>query len=657
MEDLLKHRWMPFIIIPVLTFAAFAINLGNELVLWDDLLLLKDTKAVHSITWESIRWIFTHFDPELYIPLTFMSYQIDHAIGGGEAWVFHLTNLLLHIFNAILVFLCVERLLGRMRNQESEIRNVALVTALLFALHPIQAEAVAWASARKDVLSGFFFLSSLYAYLRHLQEERGKRKEENNDITSSGHIVLSTFHFPLSSFYPLSTFLFALALLSKVSVAPLPLILLLVDWLQGRKMDRRVVIEKIPFFVLSLIFIAIAFIGKTGNVASAGLMTLFVLGPQAIMLQLFHLVLPFHLSVLYPASSLFFFSPATLIAVAVLLVSIGLIMMAWRKNVRERSLVLFGAFFFLLMLAPSFFSVMKAEHLYITADRYVYLGSIGIFLIFAVLIDRLRRLFPLSSFHFPLSHAILALLLAVLIPLTVRQSLVWRDTRSLFEQVLKIAPENAVAHMNLGAEARLKGDADRAIAHYQKSYEAEPSAAILGNIAEALTMQAKYNEAEKAYSEALRLKPDDAGLLFGRGTLELFRGNKEEAAKFFLGAITLDPLHAGSHHKLAILLGEKGDTEGAITHYRAALQADPLLIDSRYNLAVELTMLGEEEARMHYEKLLAIDPSHLHALVNYGVLLFDAGDFSRARKAFQDALKIDPADAIAQRGVKMTEGR
>src|SRR3989344_7084522 len=114
MEDLLKHRWMPFIIIPVLTFAAFAINLGNELVLWDDLLLLKDTKAVHAITWESLKWIFTHFDPELYIPLTFFSYQIDHAIGGGESWVFHLTNLLLHIANALLVFSVMRLLLKKL---------------------------------------------------------------------------------------------------------------------------------------------------------------------------------------------------------------------------------------------------------------------------------------------------------------------------------------------------------------------------------------------------------------------------------------------------------------------------------------------------------------------------------------------------------------
>ena len=652
LSALVSHRWMPFIIIPVLTFAAFAINLGNELVLWDDLLLLKDTKAVHAITWRSIRWIFTHFDPELYIPITFFSYQIDHAIGGGEAWVFHLTNLLLHIFNAILVFFCVERLLKGIRNYELGIRNVgfvSLATTLLFALHPIQVEAVAWAAARKDILSGLFFLLSLYLYLQREWKVKSEKWETSNRIFDSS---LFTLH------YSLSLLFFFLALLSKVSVAPLPLILLLVDWLQGRKMDRRAVIEKIPFFVLSLIFIAIAFIGKSGNVGNVAPLTLFILAFQGIALQLFHLVLPFHLSVLYPASSLSLFSPATLIAVVILLVILGLIMMAWRKNVRERSLVLFGAFFFLLMLAPSFFSVMKAEHLYITADRYVYIAVIGIFLMFSSFIYLFLTHSLFFTLHSSLSHVILALLLAVLIPLTVRQSLVWRDTRSLFEQVLKIAPENAVAHMNLGAEARLKGDADRAIAHYQKSYEAEPSAAILGNIAEALTMQAKYNEAEKAYSEALRLKPDDAGLLFGRGTLELFRGNKEEAAKFFLGAITLDPLHAGSHHKLAILLGEKGDTEGAITHYRAALQADPLLIDSRYNLAVELTMLGEkEEARVQYEKLLAIDPSHLHALVNYGVLLFDAGDFSRARKAFQAALKIDPADAIAQRGVKMTEGR
>jgi hypothetical protein len=229
-----RYRTDRFLVLALLLVvaAAYGRTVVFDFVNWDDGTLVYANPIVMELTgWSALKAAFTSYDPELYIPLTFLTYQIEHALVVLHPALYHLTNVCLHIGNTLLVYWLL-LLLSRGR------RDIAFLTALLFALHPINAEAVSWVSARKDLLSGFFALASSIAYLR------------------------SRTRFP----WP-SVLLFLCALLSKVSVVLLPPVFLLFDWLLNDHVTRRDIVRKWPFALLSSLFIAVALLGKTSNLS------------------------------------------------------------------------------------------------------------------------------------------------------------------------------------------------------------------------------------------------------------------------------------------------------------------------------------------------------------------------------------------------------
>lgn len=213
-------------------------SLTNDFVRWDDGLLIYENPAIRSITPSTLKTIFTSYDPELYIPLTFFSYQIDYLIGGTHAAIYHAQNLLWHTLNALLVAL----LLWRLTRQGWP----SLFGGLLFALHPLNTETVAWSSARKDVLSTFFFLVSLLSYLSYRTQKK-------------------------RSAYAFSLLSFTLGLLSKVTVITLPVVLFLFDFREHRRWSGKMLVEKIPYLLLSVLFAVIATAGKSGVLSASTL--------------------------------------------------------------------------------------------------------------------------------------------------------------------------------------------------------------------------------------------------------------------------------------------------------------------------------------------------------------------------------------------------
>src|SRR3989344_8562337 len=224
--------------------------LTNDFVHLDDALLITRNPAVQQISFWSLKEIFTTFDPELYVPLTLFTYQIEHAMFGLNPVVFHLTNLILHVANAVLVFWILFVL--------SQKRRIAFLGAMLFALHPIRTEAVVWAAARKDVLSAFFFLGSFLPFLLHRRDH-------------------------VQKFYRWSIALFFLGLLSKVSILMMPILLFLLDWKDRRPLTRASIQEKIPYLALSVLFGIVAIVGKTQNLASTDLLTTLLLMSKSIL--------------------------------------------------------------------------------------------------------------------------------------------------------------------------------------------------------------------------------------------------------------------------------------------------------------------------------------------------------------------------------------
>ena len=613
-----------------LTFAIYGSSLFNEFVRWDDGLLITENPAVREISPRSIAWVFSHYDPELYIPLTFLTYQFDHLIGGQSPFIYHFTNLVLHTLNSLLVFLFLYLLTGR--------KWLALFCGLLFAVHPLHTEAVAWASARKDVLSGFFALLSLCAYLM------SKRKEE------SGKWKMLSFSFLFS----LSTFLFAL--LSKVSIILLPVVLLLIDFYEGRKITRETLTQKIPYFLLSFVFGLIALYGKQGGIISVTLMQTLLMAARSAVFYLQKLFLPTNLSVLYPAErGIELLYPEYLIPVLILF-GLTFIIFHFRKN----RTVVFSALFFLLMIAPSFQNFAKDGDFFFASDRYAYLGSIGIFFLISSFFESGRRKFSRlrsqTSAHSnegyggqAILKVIFGIIIVIFATLSFQQAKVWTNSETLFSRAMLLYPQyNARVYNNLGNVYRRQERTEEAIAMFKAATEISPHSRTYSNLGAVYRKEGRILEALETYKQAIDTNPEDAQPYFGLGLVYSQAGDYDKALEQYRVAIDRDPEYAEAYSNMGAIFLAAGDIERSITMYQEAIKANSLFVQAYFNLGVALAKLGRtEEAMQTYEAAIEISPDLILARINLGILYYGSGKVEEARNEFREILKRDPANPAA----------
>ncbi len=590
-------------------------SLSNEFVRWDDGLLVYDNAAIRQITPASLRHIFTTYDPELYIPLTFLTYQIDYAIAGHNPFLYHLDNFVLHTLNALGVAWLAFLLLRR--------KWVALGCGLLFALHPLHTEAVEWVSARKDVLSTFFFLLSIIGYV-YWQESRSTK-------TRTWSLIA-----------------FTLGLLSKVMIITLPVVLVLIDLLRGRKIGWAMLRDKIPYVVLSVIFGIIGLLGKTGVIQSSSLSGKILMAFKSAFFYITQILWPAAFSLLYPygkpitlASPDFFIPIIILSAVAVA---------AWLLRKRAPEL-LFGLAFYLLTVAPTFLNFAKGGELdiYFASDRYAYIPSIGIFIALTMLLWRL-----IAEGRGPRNEMILkaagAVAIVVCMFLSYRQTAVWKNTETLFTNVLRLYPESShVAHNNLGNVYRLNGDNEKAIQEYEKALAVGVHPKILANLGAAYRKLGRLDDALKVYAQALTINKDNKESHLGLGLVYLAQGKVQQAAEEFAVAGRIDPFYEESFTNLGAARMQLGQVEEAIAAYRQAITINAFFPDAHYNLGVALEGLGRaEEAVREYETTVALVPTFIPARINLGLLYYRLGRPEDSRTQFEAILRIDPQNRAAR---------
>ncbi len=447
----------------VLLACIYGASVSNGFVRWDDGLLIYENPAIRHISPSTLKTIFTTYDPELYIPLTFFSYQVDFLFGGTHAFVYHLQNLLWHGLNALLVTWLAFLLTRR--------GWAALAAGLLFAVHPLHAEAVAWAAARKDVLSTFFFLSSVIAYL--YARARASRR-----------------------LYWLGVGLFLLGLLAKVSVITLPLVLLLIDDLQGRAKDRTMLADKLPHLFLAVVFGILAMVGKQGVFTSVSPWQMLLLACRSAVFYLQALAWPAYYSVLYPFDrSIAVASPEIVVSVLMVL---GLVALALAMYRRQRW-IFFGVCFYLLTLAPTMTNLIKGNHTYLGSDRYAYIPSIAVFVLIGFGLTRWVETRGRQSSRERtglMATAMIGVLVAGLAVRSHAQAAVWRDSETLFLNVLARYPDSDIAHNNLGNVYRRQGRLDEAMEQLQAALAWAPADAK-NNIANVLRARGDLPAAEQ----------------------------------------------------------------------------------------------------------------------------------------------------------------
>ncbi len=599
------------------TFGIYGRGLTSEFVRWDDGMLVYENAAIREISPRSVAYVFTHYDPELYIPLTFLSYQLDYRIGQQDPFIYHFTNLLLHTLNALLVA-WLAFLLSRKG-------WMGVLVGLLFAVHPLHTEAVAWVSARKDTLSTFFFLLSLIGYIRWRDD--GSRRT-----------------------VALSVLAFALGLMSKVMVVTLPVALLLVDWLEGRKWSLRMLTEKIPYLAVAGVFGVIAVFGKTGVIQSSTLSAKILMACKSAVFYLQQIVWPMNFSLLYPyVKPITLSSPDFLVPICALVV---LIILAFQSAKRWR-MPAFGLAFYLVTVAPTFVNFAKGGELdvYFASDRYAYVPSIGVFLALTWLGWRLVEALPGNrAILRKIGAAVAGAAVVLLGALAFRQSFVWRDTESLFAHVIQLYPESShVAHNNIGNVHRLKGDYARAVSEYEQAIAIRPHAKTLSNLGTAYRRMGDLTKAESALQRALTVDPRSKEAHFGLGLVRSSQQRFVEARKEYAVALETDPSYEEAYVNVGAIDMATGKLADAEMAFRKAIAINPYFTDAHYNLAVALADQGKiEEAIGAYRLVTQMAPQFTPARLNLGLLLHQSGKLPEARAMFESVLRYDPANRGAR---------
>src|SRR2546428_7392326 len=511
----LTHQW-GFWLLPVLialvTVVPFLPTLDNQFVNWaDDKNLLKNPRY-RGLGWSQLRWMWTAFHLGHYIPLTWMTFGLDYLLWGMNPVGYHLPNLLLHAANAVVFFFVVLRILTRALSSPSERGHALALSAgfasLVFAIHPLRVESVAWATERRDVLSGLFYLLTILMYLRARErEERGR------------------------GWYWLSVAAFVGALLSKSMVVNLPVVLLILDVYPLRRLGgtigwwseeaRRVYVEKIPFVLLAAAASAIAVIAQLSPRATVPLAHLSVPGRLAVSayglsFYLWKMVVPVNLSPLYELPRALSLGATAFLLSYGLVLAITAIVLALRRRVPGLPAAWLAYVVYLLPV----FGIFQIWPQF-AVDRYTHLAGLGwAILAGAGLLScwRTSRSWK-TGIQTTLPIAGVALCLVVgLGVLTWNQAQVWRDTERLWTHALSIDHNASIARYNLGNVLYEQGKLTEAIEHYQRALRIQPDyARAHGNWGVALARQGKPAEAIEHYREALAIQPDYADAHYNRG--------------------------------------------------------------------------------------------------------------------------------------------
>ncbi len=505
-----------------IVFLVFFPSLQNGFVNWDDDRYLLENPDLSLPFFSSVKAAFSSFYLGNYHPLTMLSYALEHRFFGMDPFVYHLTNLFLHALASLAALVFFRSLLGN--------RWVAwLSAAALFALHPLRVESVAWVSERKDVLCALFFIMALGAYVRYVK---------------SG----------LCCRYRLACFcLFIAALLSKAMAVSLPVVLLLLDYVLGRKLSVQSVREKAGFFVLAFAFGLMALLAqhsagavRSGQTVTAGLAS----APGAIVFYLGKSVFPVGLSCLYPNVRFAGhpWLPNLLANAAGLIVLAGLLWL----SLRYTRMFVFGGLFFLVTLVPAL-QFVPLGPAYV-ADRYSYIPSLGLALSAALALDCLYRRMRTASGRliFICSLAVLAAGLSVL---TWERCRVWKGSISLWTDAVKKNRFNAVGFYNLGKAYEDRALFGLAVGAYQQAVRIKPDyEEALTNLCHSFLAQQQYAKALVYGQRALAINPQSFRAYYLIGKAYEGGGQGDLAVAAYRHALLYNPDDLEAGNSLAALL-------------------------------------------------------------------------------------------------------
>lgn len=586
--------WL-FLIIATLT--VYWQVLSHEFVNYDDPSYVSKNPHVQTgLTLEGIAWSFTSTRAGNWHPLTWLSHILDIEFYGLNPGGHHFTNVLFHIANTLLLFLIFRRMTG-------DLWRSAFVAAL-FALHPLHVESVAWVAERKDVLSTFFWMLTMWSYVRYVERPGGIR-----------YLVVLLF--------------FVLGLMAKPMLVTLPFVLLLLDYWplcrfqfgqsvnggskQKRALALRVVWEKVPFFALAAASSVVTFLvqqsgGAVGSFAAYPLDVRIANALISYVSYIGKLIWPYNLAVLYPHPRMV--SGWMAAGACFLLISISLLVI---RALKRNPWVAVGWVWFIGTLVPVIGLVQIGSQA--MADRYTYVPLIGMSIIIAWGVP---ELVSRCAHRKAVLAAITAIFLSALMVATWCQVRYWANSITLFRRALEVTSNNYVAHSNLGIALFFRGKLDEATVHFHKALQINPSFFNAHtNLGIVLANRGKMAEAVSQFSKALQINPNSDEAHNNLGVALERRGKSAEAIKHYYEALRINPDFDEAHNNLGVALASQGKLDKAISHYSEALRINPRFAKVHNNLGIALIRKEKlEEAIAHFRKALRIKPDYANAHEN-----------------------------------------
>ncbi|MBI4463123.1 MAG: tetratricopeptide repeat protein [Acidobacteria bacterium] len=602
-------------------------------VSFDDPVYVSDNAHIQDgLTWHGMSWAFTASEGGNWNPLVWFSHMLDIQIYGLNPGPHHVTNLLLHIANTLLLFGLLYRMTGAMGR--------SAFVAGLFGLHPLHVESVAWVSERKDVLSTLFWMLTLWGYIGYVRRPKLGR-------------------------YLVVLLLFTVGLMAKPMLVTLPFALLLLDyWPLGRvtlvarpatrpgwaifpdqrSTLRRLLWEKVPLLALAAAASFLTFMVQQSRGAVAGIETnpLTLRAENALVSYVAYIgkmLWPARLAVFYPYPQSL---PAWWVTGAILgLTSVSLVVI---RAARRYVYLPVGWLWYLGTLVPVIGLVQVGSQS--MADRYTYVPLIGLFVIAAWGVPDFLARWQYKTIALPAAAALVILGCTITAWSQVRY---WENSMALWGHALEVTTGNYRAHTAVGAALEDQGRISEAIYHYSEALHIKPGFVEghnnLGNV---LASQGKVSEAIEHYTEALRIDPGFAEAHNGVGSALASQGRISEAITHYSEALRIKPDYAEAHNNLGLALADQGRINEAIDHYYDALRINPGFASAHNSLGNALADQGRNsEAIAHYYEALRLQPAFAEAHNNLGSVLDYQGRISEAIAHYYEALRLQPAFAEA----------
>ncbi len=558
------------IIVAVTVVVTYWPVLEDQALCSDDVEYLVENPLVQNPSWTAAkRFLVEILEPSTvggyYQPLAMISLMLDHAMGGrpDDLRVFHRTSLALHVMNTCLVIVFVYMLFGR--------PWPAAMVGLIFGVHPVMVESIPWVAQRKTLLAAFFSLCCLTFYVRHTRS--GTRRAYG--------ACLATY---------------VLALMSKPTSTPLPILMLLLDYWPLRRLTRSAIVQKVPFFVIGAISAVIAFYSQRTTAAvqlpsgHAPVRALLILCHN-IVFYLWKIVWPANLSPFYPYPK-----PLDLTDAMVLAGVIGtvvLIAALLLSSLRTRALLVGWLWFFVAIL-PAMGVVGFAKA--IAGDRFVYLPIVGLMLPVAWFLGRAWNVTSRAvQTSFRVGSVGLVLILAALAAVGTRRYLAhWKDSESLCRRMVAVAPHDPEPYWTLGTVLDKQGRVDEAIEQFHKGLRVDPAYPKLHySLGVTLCHKPDLDQALVHFTEAVRLKPDYAEARNNLGAVLLRKGKIDQGLVHLTRALEINPQYPDAHFNRGWGLRQKGRIDEAIKEYRETLRIDPNYKKARREL--EAALAGRQE--------------------------------------------------------------